>query len=126
MVSVLNGLEEDLASLRDLLTQGDVQKARALANELAQRWPDSASVRHYARVLTRPTPSMRPGAQGPSHHREHAWLREHGPQYPGCWIAILGDRLIAADPHFAVILAAVRGSADGERALLYFQPVKPD
>jgi len=126
MVSVLSGLKEDLTRLRDLLARGDVKQARALLKELEQRWPDSAWVRHYAQVLARPTASMRAGEQGPSHDREHAWLREHGPEYPGCWIAVLEDRLVAADPDFAVALSAVRGTPDGERALLFFQPGTPD
>lgn len=125
MVTVHDQLSEDLAGLRGLLAQGDVQRARALTEELAQRWPESAWVQHYARVLARPTPLMRSGEHGCSHDWEYAWLREHGPEYPGCWIAVLGDRLIAADPDFAVVLAAARGAPDGERALLFFQPEPP-
>jgi hypothetical protein len=122
MVSILTGLEEDLTQLRDLLARGDVKTARALVKELEQRWPDSAWVRHYARVLARPAPSMRAGVQGPSHDQEHAWLREHGHEHPGCWIAVLEDRLVAAHPDFSVVLSAVRGTHDGERALLFIQP----
>jgi hypothetical protein len=126
MVSILSGLEEELTRLRDLLARGDVKSARALVKELEQRWPDLAVVRHYARVLARPTPSMRVGEQAPSHDQEHAWLREHGHEYPGCWIAVLEDRLVAAHPDFAVVLSEVRGPPNGERALLYFQPGAPD
>ena len=126
MVSILSGLEEDLTRLRNQLARGDVKAARALVKELEQRGPDSAWVRHYARVLARPTPSMRAAEPGPSHDREYAWLREHGHEYPGCWIAVFEDGLVAADADFAVVLSAVRGTPDGERALLYFQPGAPD
>jgi hypothetical protein len=126
MVSILTDLEEELTHLRDLMAQGEVKAARALVKELEQRWPDAASVRHYARVLARPTPSMRAGAPGPAHDREHAWLRQHSHEHPGCWLAVLEDRLIAADADFAVVLSAVRATPDGERALLYFQPGTPD
>ncbi len=126
MTSLVRGLEEDLKHLRDLLARGDVKKARALLKELEPRWPDSAWVRHYVRVLALPTPSMRAGEREPSHDREHAWLREHGHEYPGCWLAVREDRLLAADPDFGVVLSAIHGTPGGERALLYFQPGTPD
>jgi hypothetical protein len=125
MVSLQNRLNEDLASLRDLLERGDVKKARALVEKLHQRWPDSESVRRYARVLAVPTASMRAGEPTPPHDREYAWLNDHGAEYPGYWLAVLEDRLLAADPDFAVVLGATRGTPGGERALLYFQPGSP-
>jgi hypothetical protein len=61
-----------------------------------------------------------------AHEREYAWLQEHAAAYPGCWLAVLEDQLIAADPDFGVVVRAVRQTPEAERALLYFQPGAAD
>jgi hypothetical protein len=57
--------------------------------------------------------------------RERAWLREHGREYPGCWLALDEDRLIAADPDLEVVLSLANQTPEGQRALLYQQPGRP-
>jgi hypothetical protein len=117
---------DDLASLRDLLGRGDVAGARALLGVLEQRWPEAAWVKHYSQVLAPPVATMRPVEPRPSHDREHQWLQEHARHYPGCWLAVLGEQLIAADPSFSVVLRAVRQSPGADQALLFFQPGAAD
>jgi hypothetical protein len=103
-----------------------VEEARRLAPELARQWPDSAELRHFARVLEPPRviPSP-PGPPARRFDRDHAWLREHAREYPGCWLATLEDRLIAADPSAERVLKVVRESVDlaREMPLLSYQPV---
>ena len=122
MVSVLSGLKEDLTRLRDLLARGDVKTARALVKELEQRWPDAARVRHYARVLEPPKVRMRPDIPARSSEREWKWLEEHGHEYPGRWLAVYGDRLIAADRDLQAVLARIREAIGEESAFLFHQP----
>src|SRR5262245_31299314 len=86
-----------LKHLGALIGEGAVEEARALVKELEARWPDSPRVQHFARVLAPPVVRVRPGS-GRSRDREFAWLREHAHEYPDCWLALLGDQLIAADP----------------------------
>jgi Family of unknown function (DUF5678) len=119
-------LDADLVRLRTLLERGDVEGARAWVKELQHMWPDSDEVRHYVEVLAPPRVSIRRGHRGPSRHNERAWLREHARQYPGQWLAILQDQLIAADPDLGTVLAAVRQTPDAQRALLHFQPGTSD
>jgi hypothetical protein len=116
------GLVEDLARLRELLEQGAVEEARAFVKEIEKEWPDSQRVRHFARVLAPPIASVRRGERGRSLEREHAWLREHAREYPGCWLAVWEDRLIAADPDLNVVIATARRMPGAEHALLHFQP----
>jgi hypothetical protein len=40
--------------------------------------------------------------------RERAWIKEHGHEYAGQWVALDGDRLIAASPNQAEVWAAVK------------------
>lgn len=115
-------LEAELAYLRALLGQGAVEQARVLIEELARHWPDDETVRHYARVLAPPRVSVRRGHRGPSRQLERTWLREHAREYPGQWLAVLADQLIAADPDLDVVLAAIRQTPEAQRALLHFQP----
>jgi hypothetical protein len=113
--------EEDVARLVRMLEQEDVEGARSFVKELEQRWPDSPSVRHFARVLAPPVVRVVPGASGRSRDRETAWLREHAREYPGYWLAVLEDRLIAADPSLDVVLAKVRETPGAEFALFHRQ-----
>lgn len=118
-------LAADLQQLRDLLEFDRVDEARRFVRELEQRWPDSERVRHYAHVLEPPKFRLRPDIPPRSRERERKWLKEHGPEYPGCWIAVFEDRFIAADPDLRVVLARTREHLGAESALLFHQPIKP-
>jgi hypothetical protein len=115
-------LEAQWAYLRDLLEQGAVEKARAWIEEMARQWPEDEVVHHYVRVLAPPRISVRRGHRGPSRQAERTWLRKHARDYPGQWLAVLADRLVAADPDLDVVLAAIRPTPEARRALLHFQP----
>lgn len=115
-------LDAVLERLRAFLAEGDVEAARCLVEELKCRWPDSQTVRYWARVLAPPVVTVEPGERGRSLDRERAWLREHADEYPGCWLAIYGDRLVAADRDLAVVLQGVRETPGAETALLYYHP----
>ena len=54
--------------------------------------------------------------------KERAWLREHAHEYPGCWLAVYEDRLIAAHLRLREVVAAARAALGEEKALLFFQP----
>src|SRR4051794_33988722 len=110
-------MAEDLARLVHLVDEGHVEEARRLAPELAQKWPDSRPIQHLNRVLKPPEviPSP-PGLRGRNLDREHAWLREHAHEYPGCWLGVYEDRLIAADPDLAVVERKLRQAIGTEMA----------
>jgi hypothetical protein len=116
------GLEEGLAALEDMVRRGDLMEARAAAEQMEQRWPDDERVRQFARVLAPPVVSVRQGGPARPRHQEYRWLRNHAAEYPGCWLAVLGERLIRADADVQVVLGAVREDPSAKGALLYFQP----
>jgi hypothetical protein len=118
-------LAADLQDLRDLLEMERIEAARQFVTELEQRWPDSERVRHYAHVLAPPVARRRPDVPARSLDLEWQWLQEHGHEYPGCWLAIYGDRLIAADPDLKVVVARTREALGDTGAFLFHQAGSP-
>jgi hypothetical protein len=114
-------LEESLTQLRSQLERGDVEGAREFVGQLAKRWPASERVDYWALVLAPPVARIASGARGRPLDRERAWLKAHAQEYPGCWLAVYGDRLIASDPDLRVVLAETRKALGAEGALLHFQ-----
>jgi hypothetical protein len=115
-------LQQALARLIGMLSESDVEGARAYVKELVREWPEAERVQHYARVLVRPRILGSRPASGKSFTvAEKAWLKAHAHEYPGCWIALDDDRMIAADPELAVVRKAAH--AEGiQDALYHFTP----
>jgi hypothetical protein len=114
--------DSDIARLAELVQRGDIAAARELAARLSDEWPESERVQHWARVLAPPVATSRPAQRSRSFDREHAWLREHAREYPGCWLALLGDILLAADPDPRKVMARTSEMEGGSGALIHFQP----
>jgi len=114
-------MEEDLALLRSLVEANDVEGARALAPRILERWPDSRRTQHWARVLEPAKATVLHGYPNESFRQEHDWLRRHAHEYPGCWIAVKGDRLIAADPSLRRVYELIRETVGATGALIHFQ-----
>src|SRR5262245_28513065 len=91
-------LDADLAQLRSLVEADEVEAARALAPKILDRWPDSPRAQHWARVLEPPKVTVLHGHPNESYETERQWLKQHRREYPGCWLAVKGDRLLIADP----------------------------
>ncbi len=119
-------LAADLQRLRDLLEQDRVPEARVFVKELEQRWPDAERVGHYARVLAPPVSRGRPDIPARPRDRERQWLKEHAHEYPGCWLAVFEDRLIAADPDYGQAVTQARDVLGNEPALMFHQPARPE
>src|SRR5436190_19312908 len=87
-----------IATLQSLLTQGKVEEARSFVKQLEAEWPESDLVRRFSRILAPPTARVESGGKkAPSREqtqKEGAWLRDHAPEYPGCWVILVGDQLI--------------------------------
>jgi hypothetical protein len=120
------GLAAALQHLRDLLEGDRVEEARRFVKELELRWPAAERVQHYAHVLAPPVFRSRPDIPARSRAQEMKWLKEHAHEYPGCWLAVQEDRLIAADPDRQVVAAKAREVLGAEGAILFRQPGRPD
>ena|SRR5947209_4606799 len=116
---------QDLARLQALLTRGRVEEARSFVKELEARWPESDLVRGFARVLAPPVARVTKGREGMTREQsrtESAWLREHAREYPGCWVILLEDRLIAAHPELRAAVEEADRHLGRELGSLYFVP----
>jgi hypothetical protein len=90
--------------------------------EFVQRWPDSARLQKWARVLELPKTRVLKGPTGRPRDKEYAWLRQHAREYPGQWLALKGDQLVAADASFSKVLEIVDQTTQPGDVLLHFQP----
>ena len=128
-------LEEDseysrgIAKLQSLLTQGRVEEARCLVRQLEANWPESELVRRFSRVLAPPTAHVASGgSKAPSREqtqKEGAWLREHALEYPGCWVILNGDRLIAAHPKLRNAIQEANHLVAEDVGSIYYLPPAP-
>jgi hypothetical protein len=115
-------LQRELTRVRELLEAGDLKAARTLAEHLETKWPGSPQAATAARILAPPRVEIRASEPARSLDREYAWLRAHADEHPGCWLAVLGDELLAAHPDLRVVLAKTREVSNGDNALLHCQP----
>jgi hypothetical protein len=122
--SVDSLMRADLARLVALVEESQVEEARRLSAELAERWPESRPIQRLAQALQPPRVLAVGGIQPRSFDREFAWLDAHAHEYPGCWLAIHGDHLVAAGQKRRDVVAAARAALGTDRALLFFQPTE--
>lgn len=119
-------MQSDLARLIALVEASRIDEARAIAPELAAKWPDSRPIQHMARVLEPPKVIPTSNVPNVSSYREIAWIREHAHEHPGCWLAVFEDRLIAADPDRMKVIAAAREELGDKPPLLFYQGADPE
>jgi hypothetical protein len=114
--------EAAIKLLGHLIGEGAVEEARTLAKDFVQRWPDSPKMQKWARVLEPPQVRVREPRRAISRDKESAWLHQHAHKYPGRWLALRGDQLIAADADVAKVLDLINNTGHAEEILLHFQP----
>jgi hypothetical protein len=91
--------------------------------DVVREWPESERLGIGDRVLAPPRILGRKPAASGDISGERAWLKAHAHEYPGCWIAVLGDRMIAVDPDLDKVRAAAK--ADGAvDPLFHFSPAR--
>lgn len=105
--------DEALQTLVDLINGSRVPEARSLAPGFVARWPEHVSLRRFATVIEPPRAAVSPAVPTRSYARELAWIKAHAREYPGCWMAVLNDQLLAVDPDPEV--RAARAAESGHR-----------
>lgn len=125
-VETQNSLEAALDRLKDLVEGSRVSEARAFVGMLEARWPDSPRVQHWARVLAPPRVIPGPDIKGRSLRREHDWLRDHANEYPGQWVSVYEDRLVASGPDLQEVVARTREAIGQKSALLSLVPERSE
>jgi hypothetical protein len=114
-------VDADLARLRSLVEDAPITEARAFVEHLLEVWPESERVRRCANILEPPKPTASPELSGAPIGTEREWLKTHRHEYPGCWIAVRGDRLILAHPDLREVHRAIRQAGNAEGTVIYYQ-----
>ena len=102
--------EDEANTYIKLLIEGDRGGvARKKSLEWAAKFPQSEKLKRWADVLN-PTFSTSRPSPGRDFRADEKWFKENAHKYPGCWQAVSGGQLIAADPSIKVVNQKVRES----------------
>lgn len=107
-----------LQALRILLRQGEASTAGLLAAEAHRRFPSNARIAKVFEVLRPPTARHTTG-KAIDRSREIQWLGEHGREYRGKWVVLLGDQLIVASDSAAEALEKAKNCNSTGRPMVY-------
>ena len=113
---------EDWVRLRALIEGNAIPEARVLVRELAAKWPDVPTIRRYHDALAPPEVRTVPRRQNYDPRPDYAWLREHGHEHAGSWLAIYEGRLIAAHPDLQQVIQVADAEVGPSHALLARAP----
>ncbi len=93
--------------IRQALAKEHVEEARRLVAQAVQEFPGSEGLQKLHRVLQPPRVigALPPGK---SRDREREWLKENAKNYPGMWVAICDNHLVAADRDLKKVVEAIR------------------
>jgi hypothetical protein len=106
--------------IRDLVEHDCVQGARRLVAEAIRRGVQDEDILQWQRVLASPKVLEFTDELEPDRTPEFDWLRAHGKEYLGQWVALAEDGLLAHSVHLAEVEAAVKTMTLNRFPLLYY------
>lgn len=117
-----DAVERELTEISELVSNGRVPEARRRIRVLAEQRPEHAGARKVAEALGPPRAVPRWGATR-SRLKEIAWLREHAREYPGEWLAVLDDQLLAHAGSLRGVRRVLETQPCGDEVRIHLQPV---
>ena len=99
--------DDVLRAISKALADGEPGIARQLALDGAQQYPDHDELQKYAYVLAPPEVTRVGRLQTPSIRASRQWLRAHGQDYVGQWIAVRDGQLLYASSSFEELSAHI-------------------
>jgi hypothetical protein len=99
LISIQSLPPADLARLREILNAPSEQEQR---EEAARALAHAASLRDLS--------------------DENRWLKEHGDEYAGQWVALKGDQLISHGPDLKAVHAAAKAAGHPDALLEQAEP----
>ena len=122
-VETVESEEDAVRVVRVLVESSRVREARERTAEFLKTWPDSRRLNTAARILApavaKAVPPRKPQR---SHSLENKWIVENARNYPGEWLLVFEDRLIASGPDLDEVIALGQQSEEGRDGVLWFQP----
>lgn len=109
-------LERLAAELHALVTAGRIGKARAILSQLRPEQRAAPALSRWARALEPPKVRIGPPGSTPSMERDAAWLRAHGAQYAGEWVALRDGVLLGHHVNQAVLYRELESRGDLDEA----------
>ena len=89
--------DEIVAKVRILVEQDEILEARRLLAAARQRGVSSRQLERWQQVLKLPKAKPAGQATGRRLSKTSVWLKQHGAEYRGRWIALVDGQLIGAD-----------------------------
>jgi len=102
-----------------LLEHARLKAARELLAEALREGSREPELDYLSELLAPPRQSTSP-IKDFDRSAEFRWLAEHGEEYIGQWVAMLGDGLLAHAPTLDELLAKLKTVPDEKRALLHY------
>ncbi len=119
--AIANGIDWSLRSPEELrlgiryaLRVGAHLKARQLAEDGGEWYPDHPDLQRAAHILAPPKPisSAPAGPAGQSAQANIRWLKQHGDQYRGQWVALRNGTLLATGASSKELLSKLENPKD--------------
>jgi len=110
--------------VRDLISRGEVDLVRQKLSEYVELWPEDPGFRQLAIALAPPVARAASLEEVPRRIQEGEWLRLHGREYPGEWLAVQGDQLLDHDTDVRALRERLRNIPGGATALVHCEPGK--
>lgn len=104
--------------IRKLLDGARLKAARELLAEALRLGAPEPELDQLAALLAPPVPKPSP-ARDFDRSAEFRWLAEHGEEYMGQWVALLGDDLVAYAPTLQELQRKLDRTAPGKPVLLH-------
>ena len=97
-----------MSAIRNLVSEGQVLKARHLAAEGANRFPSHEELRKAHKVLNCGGSAVSAGSTVPGMGEEIEWLNRPPDWARGKWVALIGREVVAASENLAQLAAEVQ------------------
>jgi hypothetical protein len=106
--------------IRALVEADRVGAARTLLAEALQKGDHEEDLSRWQAILAPAKVSKSTKERDFDRSPELGWLARYGNQYPGQWVALLGDELLAHSKSLGEVVAALEKNKPKRRPLLHY------
>jgi len=104
--------EDFIRAMELALKVGAHMTARRISEKGAQQYPNHDAIQEYARVLAPPIILRADLPADPGVDANASWLKQHGSEYSGRWIALRGGDLLYSADSLEKLIEKLSGKKD--------------